>query len=84
MIQRELSAIENLERVLKERKQALKQAQAPAAIPIRSVGVNCNKCGVFLMVEGVMPGRDGFAVCPCGRRIGAGWGADGVLSAYQA
>lgn len=85
MIQRELSAIENLERILKERKAALRLAQAAAKIPIKSVGINCLACGTFLMVDGFSPGLDRFAVCgSCGKRYGAGWGADGTLSAYKA
>jgi hypothetical protein len=86
MIQRELSAIEVLERVLKDRKAALKAAQHQEAKSpsIKAVGINCTGCGKFLLIEGISPGLDRFAVCECSKRFGAGWGADGILSAYPA
>lgn len=86
MIQRELFALETLERVLKDRKAALKAAQASEANgpKIVAVGINCTECRKFLFIEGIHPGLDRFAVCDCGKRFGAGWASDGRLSAYKA
>lgn len=86
-IEREITALERLEDVIKDRKGFLTRGKKARdrAPRIKAVVVPCPGCPsdrpTDLTIR-VLDGIDGAVICRCGKRVMAGWDGEGILTAY--